>query len=175
MNIGFVSPKGGQGVTVTACSFAVLLSRLTPVCIVGDEDTCAALGIPTSATEVGAKPYQITDTLFFSTSPQDGMENVLDGKEGDVSYLVTRPCYLALRRAVGNVPASVKGIVMIDEPNRALSAIDVESALGVKVSVVLTIDATIARLVDAGLLAMRVPHASERLIDLPVVNSLTNR
>ncbi len=76
--------------------------------------------------------------------------------------LVTRPCYLALRRAVaaGTPPAaSPTGIVLITEPGRALHARDVERALGVPVLAEVPLDPVVARAVDAGLLASRLPRS----------------
>lgn len=72
------------------------------------------------------------------------------------SVLVIRPCYLALRRAarLGIRPDEV---VLVDEPGRALRRPDVESVIGVKVKVHLELDPAIARAVDAGLLAGRLP------------------
>jgi MinD-like ATPase involved in chromosome partitioning or flagellar assembly len=62
------------------------------------------------------------------------------------SLLITRPCYLSLRRAA-QLNVAPHGVVLINEPGRALSKRDVE----------FTFDATISRAVDAGLLASRLP------------------
>jgi hypothetical protein len=77
------------------------------------------------------------------------------------SLLVTRPCYLALRRAVA-APVRPTGIVLVDEPGRGLRAADVEHALGVPVEATVRVDPAIARAVDAGLLAGRVPRVIAR-------------
>lgn len=70
--------------------------------------------------------------------------------------LVTRPCYLAMRAAAA---ASVHptGIVLINEPGRALTARDIERAVGAPVIAELHYDPAVARAVDAGLLAARLP------------------
>lgn len=76
--------------------------------------------------------------------------------------LVTRPCYLALRRAVAHHGASTDGptgIVLVAEPSRALHARDVERALGAPVVAEVPVDPVIARSVDAGLLATRLPRS----------------
>ncbi|HEX7166557.1 MAG TPA: cellulose synthase operon protein YhjQ/BcsQ, partial [Acidimicrobiales bacterium] len=73
------------------------------------------------------------------------------------SLLVVRPCYLALRRAVA-APLRPTGVVLVDEPGRALSPGDVEDALGVPVTAVVPQRPEIARAVDAGLLGDRVPR-----------------
>jgi hypothetical protein len=76
--------------------------------------------------------------------------------DAGTSVLVIRPCYLALRRAAG-LPLRPDVVVMIDEPGRALRRRDVESVLGVKVRAHLELDPAVARAVDAGLLAGRLP------------------
>lgn len=77
------------------------------------------------------------------------------------SLLVTRACYLALRRAVA-LPCRPDGVVLVAEPGRALRAHDVERAVGVPVVATVSIDPAIARAVDAGLLAARLPRILQR-------------
>lgn len=75
----------------------------------------------------------------------------------DESLLVVRPCYLALRRAaaLGDRPS---GVVLVSEPGRALTARDVESIVNAPVRAEVGFDPLIARAVDAGLLASRLPY-----------------
>lgn len=77
------------------------------------------------------------------------------------TLLVTRPCYLALRRAVA-APIRPTGVVLVDEPGRGLRARDVEHALGAPVEATVRVDPAIARAVDAGLLASRLPRVVSR-------------
>lgn len=79
------------------------------------------------------------------------------------SLLVTRPCYLALRRALA-APVRPSGVVVVSEPGRALDAGDIEDALGVPVRVVVAADPAVARAVDAGLLASRLPRSLQRAV-----------
>jgi MinD-like ATPase involved in chromosome partitioning or flagellar assembly len=72
------------------------------------------------------------------------------------SLLIIRPCYLALRRA-SVLATKPDGIIVITEPGRALGAHDVESVVGAPVLAEIPFDPAIARAVDAGLLAGRVP------------------
>ena len=72
------------------------------------------------------------------------------------SLLVTRPCYLSLRRAA-QLSVSPTGIVLINEAGRALGKHDVEAVIGAPVVAEIDFDAAIARAVDAGLLASRIP------------------
>ena len=72
------------------------------------------------------------------------------------SLLVTRPCYLALRRALA-CPVRPDGIVLVAEPGRAIGRSDVVDVLGRPVVAEIVVDPAIARAVDAGLLTSRLP------------------
>ncbi|MFZ8998576.1 MAG: hypothetical protein ACO225_01475 [Ilumatobacteraceae bacterium] len=82
-------------------------------------------------------------------------------ESADRTLLVTRPCYLALHRAVA-LRGPVDGVVLIDEPGRALTSTDVEAALGAPVVAHVEFDPAIARAVDAGLLLSRLPSGFRR-------------
>ena len=77
-------------------------------------------------------------------------------RAADHALLVTRPCYLALRAAVRQ-PTRPTGVVLVEEPGRALRAPDIEASLGVPVVATVLLDPAIARAVDAGLLLARLP------------------
>ena len=79
----------------------------------------------------------------------------------DLSLLVLRPCYLALRRAMGQ-PRRPDGLVVIGEPGRALGSDDLAEVLGAPVRAEIDLDPAVARAVDAGLLASRLPRLLER-------------
>jgi Flp pilus assembly CpaE family ATPase len=79
------------------------------------------------------------------------------------SWLVTRGCYLSLRRAQA-MPLRPSGVVFLDEPGRALDQRDVEAVLDVRVVAVVPVDSAIARAVDAGLLVSRLPRALTRAL-----------
>jgi hypothetical protein len=79
------------------------------------------------------------------------------------SLLVIRPCYLALRRAT-ELPGRATGIVLLDEPGRALGRRDVESVIGVPVVAEIPVDPAVARAVDAGLLSCRLPATISRAL-----------
>ena len=81
----------------------------------------------------------------------------------DVSLLVLRPCYLALRRALA-APIRPSAVVLVGEPGRALTRRDIEDVLGVPVRAEVDYDPSIARAVDAGLLAGRVPRSLEKAL-----------
>ncbi|MBS1836169.1 MAG: hypothetical protein JST64_00570 [Actinobacteria bacterium] len=79
----------------------------------------------------------------------------------DVSLLVVRPCYLALRRAVG-AGVRADGVVLVEEPGRSLDAVDVSRALGLPVVCSVETEPAVARAVDAGLLTSRLPRSFAR-------------
>ena len=81
--------------------------------------------------------------------------------DGTHNLLVVRPCYLALRRAVA-AGARPTGVVVVTEPGRALGASDVERAVGAPVVAEVPYDPSVARAVDAGLLAARLPSSISR-------------
>jgi hypothetical protein len=74
------------------------------------------------------------------------------------SLLVVRPCQLALRRAQA-VSVRASGVIVVREPARAITDADVERVLGVPVVAALAVDPAVARVVDAGLLASRLPRS----------------
>ncbi len=77
------------------------------------------------------------------------------------SLLVTRGCYLALRRAVASA-ARPHGVVLVAEPGRSLRRRDVEQSIGAPVVATVTLDPAVARAVDAGLLNAYLPRALRR-------------
>ena len=76
----------------------------------------------------------------------------------DSSFLVTRACYLALRRA-RRAPAVPTGVVLVREDGRALTRDDVEHATNAPVVAELVLDPRVASAVDAGVLATRLPRS----------------
>lgn len=66
-------------------------------------------------------------------------------------WLVTRPCYLSLRHA-SRLTTRPTGVILIDEPGRALGRRDVENATSAPVITRIAWDSRVARSVDCGLL-----------------------
>ncbi len=81
----------------------------------------------------------------------------------DRSWLVTRACFLSLRRAA-RAPLQPTGVVLLVEGGRPLTAGDVEDVVGAPVVLRIDVDPAVARAVDAGLLATRVPAALDRAL-----------
>jgi MinD-like ATPase involved in chromosome partitioning or flagellar assembly len=79
----------------------------------------------------------------------------------DRNVFVTRPCYLAVRRAI-HLPQRPTEVVYMAEPGRALSAHDIEVVLGVPIAATVPVDIDTARIIDAGILGSRMPQHMSR-------------
>jgi hypothetical protein len=81
----------------------------------------------------------------------------------DISLAVLRECYLALRRAAGSalIPRAF-GLVVLEEPGRALGSSDVAQVLERPVVARVPVRTAIARAVDAGVLSTRLPDPLAR-------------
>lgn len=83
----------------------------------------------------------------------------------DERLLVTRACYLSLRSAVAD-GVTPTGVVLVEEPGRALKSADIEASIGAPIVSTVLLDPAIARAVDAGLLASRLPVGWRRQLRL---------
>lgn len=102
---------------------------------------------------VGEVDASTTVCDFGTQRPPD---SIVDDARADL--LVVRACYLALRRAA-RLERPPTGVVLIEEPGRALVARDVEVVVRAPVVARVPFDERIARTVDAGLLSTRLPDA----------------
>jgi len=149
---------GGSGVSRDA------LTRLGVRVV--DGLTLVGLGDPTTPGAVPAATYAGSARRLLSSmgsgpaiidagtlrSPHGVAGDVLEA--ADRSVLVTRPCFLALRRA-SSFPLRPTEIVLVDEPKRSLDRHDIEDVMGVPVIEVVRWSSTLARAVDAGQLTRR--------------------
>lgn len=74
------------------------------------------------------------------------------------SLLVTRSCFLAVRRA-RDFPIRPSGLVVLREVGRVLDDPDVANCLGLPIVASLAVDPAVARAVDSGLLLSRLPRS----------------
>lgn len=159
MRINLYSNKGGVGLTVTAASLALLYSRTDTVCLVAAtfaefEDMSAVLGLPAQFD----RSVAVTDRLTLAMdAPADGVVVTVSGGRalGAINLEVVRACYLNLRRSIAHTVPD--GLVLVTEPGRALGVADVERAIGAPCVAAVPVDPSVARAVDAGLLASRLP------------------
>lgn len=73
------------------------------------------------------------------------------------SLLVTRPCYVSLRHSV-LLTHRPTGVVLVTEPGRVLTVSSIEHAVGAPVVAQVPWDPAVARAVDSGMLASRLPR-----------------
>jgi hypothetical protein len=81
----------------------------------------------------------------------------------EVSLLVVRPCYLSLRR-VAKSGIRPTAVVVVSEPWRSLTGADVADVVGAPVVAEVALEGSVARTVDAGLLATRLPRPLVRAL-----------
>jgi CobQ/CobB/MinD/ParA nucleotide binding domain len=93
-------------------------------------------------------------------------------QHADRNVIVTRPCYLAIRRAI-HLPTRPTEVVFMAEPGRALSAHDIEAVLGVPVTATVPVDIDTARIIDAGILGSRMPRHLARAL-APLVDATSS-
>jgi hypothetical protein len=142
------------GLALLPCGQTVLRASLSP-----SPSRAAAL-----AALLAADPRAVVvDGGWVGTGAPAGRTELVGALAANAehSLLVLRPCFLALRRAL-HAPIRPTGVVLVAEDGRALSAADVEDVLGVPVKVAVTVTAQVARAVDSGLLASRLPRSLER-------------
>lgn len=100
----------------------------------------------------------VVDAGMFRT-PEDPFACLATA--ADHSFAVTRPCYLAAQRLL-KCDVRRDGIVVVEEPGRVLSVKDVRDVLGT-VSLTFPFDPAIARVVDAGRIARRLPRSTKSI------------
>jgi hypothetical protein len=154
--INLIQAKGGQGTSVTACAVALeAAGEGWHVRLDGRDrgELAAILGIAGDGTVVpglvlgsdGGEPHD----LVVHDGPADH----------GIRLLVLRPCYLALRQALNTgATADAAGIILVIEPGRALGSDDVAAVTGLPVIATVPLRADVARAVDAGVLADRLPE-----------------
>lgn len=103
---------------------------------------------------LGTRPGAVVDA--GTGDPPEGLV-----APGVRSLLVIRGCYLALRRAA-QLPRRPDGVVLLAEPGRSLGRREVGRAIGAPVVATVSVDPAVARAVDAGLLAARLPRLLRR-------------
>ncbi len=138
-------PRGTGGRTVPKQRCKELAAALT---FIADEVIVDA-GIP-----LGGSP----PPPDAPTGAQREVEIASILREMGSSLFVTKACYLALRRAT-RIGIDADGVVLVHEQGRSISRSDVADVLGLPVIGVVENDPAIARAVDSGSLARRLPSS----------------
>jgi hypothetical protein len=150
--INLTSAKGGQGTSVTACAVALAAAGRGLRVRLDGEDPDALEAILGGGVVLPGLVLGDANGHDFDLVVHDGA-----GQEG-ITLLVTRGCYLALRRAVRQTTRPA-GVVLLEEPGRALGANEVAEVIGAPIVARVPVRPAIARAVDAGVLATRLPGA----------------
>ena len=180
----FYGRKGGVGTTTTAAAVARMLSENAKVLLVDCSAGADAFAVLGTTTNDAPTKVPNTENLWLYTSRTEAVaatnlvfvgydEIVFDlGVTDDVpsdghTYLVATNCYLTLRASVNEKP-DVAILVMQD--GRALSFEDASSVLSGDSGRVVRIpyDLSVARCVDAGMLAVRPPHVLRKGLGLAI-------
>jgi hypothetical protein len=154
--INLIGAKGGQGTSVAACAVALKAAGKGRLVRLDGHDRATLAAI---LGRHGDGPVSPGLTLGADTAARCDLV-VHDGPAAHgTTLLVIRPCYLALRRALNlGLCAAASGVVVVTEPGRALGCEDVAAVTGLPVIATIPLRADIARVVDAGVLADRLPN-----------------
>lgn len=172
----FYTAKPGQGCTAIAAAAAIAASANGPTVLVSPgPDGAAVLGI--AAPEEYPVAVHRPNLTLHQEMPADldpEAVYVIDAGTNPeevhgVAYLVTRACYLALRRFTLDNVTLPDGVVLITEPGRALDPSDVAAVIGAPIRAEVGQDHAVARAIDAGLLATRLPRTLARTVGRLVV------
>lgn len=177
-SIAFTQAKGGQGTSTVAATVAIMAALNVRVLLV-TEDVREMLALLGTSIWPGDSEHVIDVNSTLTVCSYDAFDwnmaadlAVFDNPGTEVmfdrGYLVTRACYLALAKAA-RTSRGWDGIVLVNEPGRALRANDVADALGSRVVAEVDYDPAIARAIDAGLMIQRLPRALVRMADTLVV------
>lgn len=155
------------GPDVPADALARLSVRATPQLLVvprgtGDVGPLERVEVLASLLAGRSTPV-VVDAGTVVAGPEGAAGRTLAGA-ADHSLLVLRPCFLGLQRALA-APLRPSAVVLVTEPGRALGAADVEGTLHVPVRAEVAVDPSVARAVDAGLLATRLPRPLARSLE----------
>jgi hypothetical protein len=177
-----VGARGGSGASTVAAALALHTAEDVPTALLTHDPTAMArlLGttgaIPAPTHPIAAGPRL---TLAGLDGPRDTVTIIDAGpavaaaqaSPAGLLYAVVRgPCYLALATLVSLPDLRPDGVVLVAEAGRSLSAADTSAILGIPVVATVPVRSSIARLIDAGLLAGRpseIPglgHLSDALV-----------
>lgn len=170
--IHLFAPKGGQGCTTVAACLALYTAERA-----GDITVYDAAPHPELAAVYGLtdeSPLAVNDRVTAyrydneHDTPSLPVADIVDwgtrpvpGELPGQRVIVIAPCYLALNLA-SRLPDHQRpdAAIVVIETGRAFGPSDVEATLGVKTLATVRRDPTVARSIDAGLLATRTPPAA---------------
>ena len=104
----------------------------------------------------------IVDAGSFGRSNLAALSELVE--RADQSLLMVKSCFLAVHGAVGTT-LRVDGVVVYGDEERRITDQDISAALGHPVRATMLLQPGVARAVDAGLLAARLPRAFTRSLE----------
>jgi hypothetical protein len=162
--VTLIGARGGQGASTIAAALALGAADDIPTTILTHDPIAMArlLGatppIPTepfvagpNLTVAGLDGPGSTLTVIDAGPAVTASETPLP--DGERYAIVRGPCYLALATLVSLPDLHLDGVILVAEPGRALSAADASEVLGLPVVATVPVRSSVARLIDAGLLA----------------------
>jgi len=165
--VTLVGARGGSGTSTVAAALALHAAGDTPTSLLTHDPTAMArlLGT-TGALPAPDHPFAAGPGLTVAglEGPSDAVTIIDAGCAAAIKtlpadgrrYAVVRgPCYLALSTLVSLPDLRPDGVILVAEPGRSLSAADTSAILGIPVVATVPVRPSIARLIDAGLLAGR--------------------
>lgn len=170
--INLCSLKGGQGTSTTAVLLAnQFANEGKHVLIVQDEggDIDALCGATTLRNGV---LQQVTPNIAIGQAPIHGdnvwgfdvviTDNANVPSNISETYLVTQPCYMALRKftlADDSFTQRLNGVIIVRPEGRVLDDKDIANVVGAPITAVLPMSVSVARASDAGLLLRGGKHS----------------
>jgi hypothetical protein len=181
--VTLIGARGGSGTSTVAAALALHTAEEVPTALLTHDPTAMArlLGT-TGAVPAPDHPFAAGPRLTVAglEGPRATVTIIDAGPAATAAhaspaaghrYAVLRgPCYLALATLVSLPDLRPDGVILVAEPGRSLSAADASEVLGVPVVATVPVRSSIARLLDAGLLAGRpseIPglgHLSDALV-----------
>jgi len=163
-----VGARGGSGASTVAAALALRTAEDVPTALLTHDPTAMArlLGT-TGAVPAPTHPFAVGPRLTVAglDGPRDTVTIIDAGPavaaaqalpaDGRRYTVVRGPCYLALATIVALPDLRSDGVILVAEPGRSLSTADASVILGVPVVATVPVRPSIARLIDAGLLAGR--------------------
>jgi len=181
--VTLIGARGGSGTSTVAAALALHTAEEVPTALLThDPTTMARLLGTTGALPAPDHPFAAGPRLTVAglEGPRATVTIIDAGPAAAAAhaspgagrrYAVLRgPCYLALATLVSLPDLRPDGVILVAEPGRSLSAADASAVLGVPVVATVPVRSSIARLLDAGLLAGRpseIPglgHLSDALV-----------
>ena len=163
--VTLIGARGGHGTSTIAAVLALAAADDIPTTIL-THDPVAMARLLGATPPMPTEPFVAAPNLTVAglDGPRADLTIVDAGPAASVAtplppgerYAIVRgPCYLALATLVSLPDLGLDGVILVAEPGRALSAADASAVLGLPVVATVPVRSSVARLIDAGLLAGR--------------------